>query len=158
MAFTDPTTPNLTDFTTYVQDQGATTTYLPVPSDYLDYALNYALSVAIGSEVGFVSGLSGYANPYVMAVYNLGMHQLLKITPDQNGQTWFADQRTAYKLLQFQAGPVVASSDQSTAQTLAEPEFLKNLSMRDLDLIKTPWGRWYLEYAQQYGPAVVGVS
>jgi hypothetical protein len=95
---------------------------------------------------------------YVMAVYNYGMHKLLKIGQDQAGQTFFSDQRKAFNLLSFKAGPVGASADQATSQTLVTPDFLKGLTIGDLDLLLTPWGREYLDYSQQYGPNIVGVS
>lgn len=95
---------------------------------------------------------------YVTAVYNYGMHKLLKIAQDQEGQTFFADQRANFKLLSFKAGPVGASADQATSQTLVTPDFLKGLTMGDLDLLLTPWGRDYLDYSQSYGPSIVGVS
>jgi hypothetical protein len=95
---------------------------------------------------------------YVMAVYNYGMHKLLKIGQDQSGQTFFTAQRAAFNLMSFKAGPVGASADQATSQTLVTPEFLKGLTIGDLDLLLTPWGREYLDYSQQYGPNIVGVS
>ena len=156
--FINPTTPNLADFLTFVQDQGFTAAYLTADSAYLGYSLNYALAVALTAPSDLGAGIPGYATPYVMACYNLGIHQLVKIAPDQTGQTTFSDARAKYNLLQFQAGPVIASSDQATSQTLAEPEFLKGLTISALDLLKTPWGRFYLDYAQQYGSTVVGVT
>jgi hypothetical protein len=95
---------------------------------------------------------------YVTAVYNYGMHKLLKIGQDISGQTFFTTQRAAFNLMSFKAGPVGASADQSTSQTLVTPDFLKGLTMGDLDLLLTPWGREYLDYSQQYGPTIVGVS
>lgn len=95
---------------------------------------------------------------YVMAVYNYGMHKLLKIGQDQPGQQFFTTQRTAFNLLSFKAGPVGASADQATSSTLVTPDFLKGLTMGDLDLLLTPWGREYLDYSQSYGPNIVGVS
>lgn len=95
---------------------------------------------------------------YVVAVYNYGMHKLLKIGQDQSGQTFFATQRTAFNLLSFKAGPVANAGDQATSSTLVTPDFLKGLTMGDLDLLLTPWGREYLDYSQQYGPNIIGVS
>lgn len=95
---------------------------------------------------------------YVMAVYNYAMHKLLKIGQDQAGQTFFMTQRASFNLLSFKAGPVASSADQATSSTLVTPDFLKGLTMGDLDLLLTPWGREYLDYSQQYGPSIVGVS
>jgi hypothetical protein len=95
---------------------------------------------------------------YVTAVYNYGMHKLLKIAQDQPGQVFFATQRQTFNLLSFRAGPVAASADQATSNTLLTPDFLKGLTIGDLDLLLTPWGREYLDYSQMYGPNEVGVS
>lgn len=121
-------------------------------SPYVQWAFNIAIGVALISPASMPPIL------YVMAVYNLGMHQLLKTAQDVGGYQFFADQRKAFKLLTFVAGPVIASADQATSNTLLAPDFLKGLTLADLDLLKTPWGQAYLSYAQSYGPNIVGVS
>jgi hypothetical protein len=143
---------------------GSAGTVLPVPttaveaasaaawSPYLAWAFTGALGVTLIPPSDMLPIL------YVMAVYNYGMHRLLKIGQDQPGQMFFSDQRANFKLLSFKAGPVGASADQATSQTLVTPDFLKGLTMGDLDLLLTPWGRDYLDYSQQYGPNIVGVS
>ena len=152
MSFVNPTAPNLADFTTYVRNQGVTTTVLPDGSPYLTWAFNYGVNVTSQPPGNMPAIL------YVLACYNLGMHYLLTITQDQSGQTFFADQRKAYSLLTFISGAVISSGDNGTNETLSEPEFLKGLLIGDLDQLKTPWGRSYLDYAQQYGSTIVGVS
>lgn len=152
MAFVDPSTPNLADFTTYVQNQGVKTTYLPTNSPYLTWAFNAGVNTTLVPPADMPAIL------YVLACYNYGMHTLLMIAQDQSGQTFFADQRKAYGLLSFTAGAVITSTDNATSQTLSEPEFLKGFLVGNLSLLKTPWGREYLDYAQQYGPTVVGIS
>jgi hypothetical protein len=118
--------------------------------------LAWAFSVAIG--VALIPPACMPPLMYVLAVYNLGMHQLLKVAQDQSGQTFFSAQRKAFNLLTFQAGPVAASADQATSETLVTADFIKGLTMQGLDLLNTPWGREYLAYAQSYGPNIVGVS
>ncbi len=156
--FTNPTTPNLTDFYTYVTDVGVPTADLPSNSVYLSYALNYSQEVALSSPGGIGPVISGTAPPYVMAVYNLGLHMLLKITPDQAGETFFAEERSKYELGALKSGVVLASADQATSQTLVVPEFMKYLTLSELDYMKTPYGRMYMEYAQMYGPNIVGMT
>jgi len=146
--FTDPTQPNLTDFTTFVREQGITPVDLPDNSDYLTWAFDRAVNTALLPPADMPALL------YVVATYNLGTHSLVKLASG----AFFQNLRSQFNLLSFQAGPVVSSGDQGTNQTLAEPEFLKGLTISSLDLIKTPWGREYLDYAQQYGPNIVGVS
>lgn len=125
-------------------------------SVYAVWALNYALQVAIsGSGIG---GLPGFAGQYVMAVYNLGVHQLLVIAQDLPNQDFFTQARITYNLNSLVPGPVLASGDQATSETLLVPDFFKNLTLSELDLIKTPFGRRYLSYSQMYGSTIVGVS
>jgi hypothetical protein len=143
---------------------GSAGTVLPTPvapvesasaaawSPYLAWAFTGALGVTLIPPVDMPPIL------YVTAVYNYGMHKLLKVGQDQAGQTFFTTQRANFKLLSFKAGPVGASADQATSQTLVTPDFLKGLTMGDLDLLLTPWGREYLDYSQMYGPNIVGVS
>ena len=126
-------------------------------SIYVAWALNYALEVAIDWP-GIGSRISGYAGSYLMAVYNLALHQLLKIGQDAQGATFFSGIRQTYGLTTLRPGVVMASGDENTSQTLVVPEFFKNLTLSELDLIKTPYGRAYLEYAQMYGGNIVAYS
>ncbi|GGA00433.1 hypothetical protein [Dyella caseinilytica] len=71
---------------------------------------------------------------------------------------FFASARKAFELNQLVAGPVQSTGDQGTDTTLAVADFWKTLTLEDLDLIKTKWGRAYLSYAQKAGPTVVGIS
>lgn len=121
-------------------------------SPFLQWAFDIAMGIALIPPADMPPIL------YVMATYNLGMHQLLKIAQDQPGQLFFAQQRATFKMLTFQAGPIAASADQATSNTLAVADFIKGLTMQGLDLLNTPWGREYLAYAQMYGPNIVGVS
>ncbi|HEF4835462.1 TPA: hypothetical protein SAO52_000138 [Burkholderia vietnamiensis] len=152
MAFVDPTQPNLADFTTFVYNQGVPQADLPTDSQYLQWAYTMALNLAL------MPPCSVPPIVYVLAVYNLGMHRLLKVAQDTPSSTFFSKQREAFKLMAFVGGIVQSSADNGTSNSLVAPDFMKNLTMQDLDLLKTPWGREYLAYAQQYGPDVVGVS
>lgn len=121
-------------------------------SPYLQWAFNVAVGIALYPPSSMPPLM------YVIAVYNLGMHQILKIAQDPPGGTFFSTQRSTFNLLSFQAGPVAASADQATSETLVTADFIKGLTMQGLDLLNTPWGREYLAYAQMYGPNIVGVS
>ena len=151
MAFVDPTTPNQTDFNTFVYAQGVTTAQLPTNSDYLAWAFNYG--------VNLTSSVPNLPAPaYPLACYNGGFHYLLRITPDQAGQSFFADARKTYNLLTFVAGAVTSSGDQGTQDALSGSEALSNLSLLGMDMLKTPWGNEWLFYSQAYGPNVVGLT
>ena len=128
-----------------------TTAALPNDSPYLQWTLDIALKVVMPSDP-CIQIL------YVLAVYNYAMAQLVMICPDQAGQTFFSDLRAKYNLLSFIAGPVISSFDQGTGQSLAKPAFIDGLQIGQLALLNTIWGRAYLDYAQSYGPNIVGVS
>jgi hypothetical protein len=152
----NPSTPNLPDYTLFVSGvMGINTLYLPADSPFLDYALHRALGIVL-----IVPTISGY--DYTLAVYNCAGHIQVEITPDQivNGTSrqFFADKRKEYGLLMPSFGVVQTSSDQSSSTTLAVPDGLAQLTIQDLGFMKTPWGREYLAYAQDYGPTVWGLS
>jgi hypothetical protein len=149
MAWVNPAAPNLPDFTSFVQDSmGVPVSALPASSPWFGYAFNQAMALVI--QVATVTAIE-----YVLAVYNCGGHILIRITPDQPGQSYFQTLRGpgagGFNLSGFTSGIVSGSSDQGTSQTLVVPEGFKNLTFGDLDFVKTPWGRQYLSYAQDFG-------
>ena len=151
MAFTDPTTPNLADFTTYANTQGVVASYTASDSDYFQWAFNRAVAQALTAP-------TIVAIEYVLAVYNLGTDRFVRLAMDDGQGTFYATQRSNFGILEFKPGVVMASGDNSTSQTLVVPDYYKELPMWGQELLKTPWGREYLAYAQMYGPYVVGVS
>jgi hypothetical protein len=201
------------------------TDIVQVLSPYLQWAFNVAMDQTL------IPPPCMPPLEYVLAVYNLGMHQLLKIAQDQTGLTisslswanglvtattsaplnmstgsqlsvqvvgaapvayngaftatvtgsntftypmptspgtntapgmynlsFFSGLRSQFNLMGFTAGPIISSNDNGTGDTLLAPDFLKGLTMSGLDLLKTPYGREYLAYSQQYGSNIVGVS
>src|ERR1700758_3123178 len=108
--FTNPTTPNQTDYTTFVQSWGVTPTYLPVTSFWLTTTLKVACSI--------VNRSLRITDPtiYTLAVYNLGMDRLVNWAQDQPGQTYFQTLRKDFKLVYaFAPGVVSSTSDQGSA-------------------------------------------
>ena len=149
MSWSNPAAPNLADFTLFIENSlEIPTGALPANSPWLGYAFNQAMALVL--QVPTVTAIE-----YVLAVYNCGAHILIKITPDQPGLSYFKNLRgngpTGYGLLALTPGVVASSSDQGTSQTLTSPEAFKNLTLGDLDFIRTPWGRSYLAYAQDFG-------
>lgn len=151
MAFTNPSTPNLTDFTTYATNQGVVASYTTPSSEYFDWAFNRALNQALYAP-------TIVAIEYVLAVYNLGVDRFIRLAMDDGQGTFYQDQRKTFNILDFRPGVVMASGDNSTSQTLVVPEYYRELPMWAQQLLKTPWGRDYIAYAQMYGPYVIGVS
>ncbi len=66
-------------------------------------------------------------------------------------EIYFSSLRRAWNITGFTAGVITASSDETTSETLLTPEFMKNLTMGNLQNLKTPYGRTYLAIAQDYG-------
>ncbi len=152
-----PNVPNLADYTLFVQNvMGIPVTYLPSNSPFLGYAFNRAMDLVLNVPGG-VRGLE-----YTLAVYNCAAHIQLTITPDQVvggvAYHYFFDKRAEFLLLQPVTGVVASSSDEGTSVTNAVTDSLKQLSILDLGFMKTYWGRTYLEFAQDYGPSVWGLS
>ena len=151
MAFANPTTPNLADFTTYATNQGVVASYTTSTSDYFEWAFNRAMAQALCAP-------TIVAIEYVLAVYNLGVDRFVRRAMDDGQGTFYSGQRSNFGILEFKPGVVMASGDGPTSQTLVVPDYYKGLPMWAQELLKTPWGREYIAYAQMYGPYVVGVS
>ena len=66
--------------------------------------------------------------------------------------------KMGYNVTAFQPGVIGSTSDQGTSASYATPDFMRGLSLYDLQLLKSPFGRAYLALAQRYGPAAWGLS
>lgn len=158
--FVNPLTPNLPDFLTFlstnVQIPAAA---LPSNSPWPGYALDQAIALVSCYSLGVV---------YSLAVYNCGTHLLFLIAPDQPGQTYFKAARSnnaaqngqpgGFGLIQPSSGLVASTSDDTNSITLANPDWVKGLTIGQLGMMKTPWGRECLSYLQSYGPTIWGLS
>jgi hypothetical protein len=76
---------------------------------------------------------------------------LINFATDQSGQTFFATARTNYGINSFVAGVIGSSADETTSESLVVPEAMKNLTLQNLQNLKTPYGRQYLYFAQAFG-------
>jgi len=76
----------------------------------------------------------------------------------QVAMTYFTQARLSFKLASFFPGVVGSAGDQGTSVGMDNPEFMKGLTLMDLQLLKTPWGRAYLAIAQKSGPTVWGLN
>ena len=86
---------------------------LSVYTPSLLWALQYAVDHCMSGS-GFIP-----VSTYLIAAYNLGMHQLLKLATDVPGQTFFSGAREKYELLSFTGGVVSQASDQNTSSEQA---------------------------------------
>lgn len=140
--------PNITDFITFLQSiVGIPVAALPTNSPYITTAFNIAMAIC-STDIGIMS-----SEMYPYAVYNLGADRLINWCPDQSGQTYFSNLRSqnGLNVNAFIAGPLSASSDESTSQSIEVQESLKKLTLMDMQMLKTPYGRAYLGLAQQIG-------
>lgn len=160
--FANPNAPNLPDYTLWVQNvMGINVAYLPPSSPFLGYALGRAEALVLRIPSGYgrcspAGSLMGFE--YTLAVYNCAGHIQLKITPDQivDGIQWeyFLKKREDFRLLNPITGMVASTSDEGTSSSFAVPDALAQLTAMDLDFMKTPWGREYIAFQQDYGPTI----
>jgi len=118
-----------------------------LPDDSAYISTSYALALETVNPI-FVT-----VSPlhYEQAVYNLAADYLINMTPDQDGQSFFAEARQKFDCVGFVSGVVTSASDSGTSSSLVTPESFASLTLGDLQNLKTPWGRAYLMVAQQYG-------
>ncbi|WP_321913576.1 hypothetical protein [Paraburkholderia sp. J11-2] len=146
------TTPNTTDFYTFLSTIAQIpSSALPSNSPYIPWALSYAeektllVLYAIGQDY------------YCFAVYLLATSFLINWCPDQPGQTFFATLRSQWNLTGFVGGTVQSSADESTSESLLAPDFIKGLTLGQLQALKDPYGRQFLAMCQDLGP-IWGIS
>ncbi len=143
--------------------------YLPVDDPTTEYAYEAALSMVNPALAGWSGGRCFYypGQPaqaqgttmtiYARAVYNLGGSNLVNYAQDQEGRPFFEDLRAKLGINKFQMGIVSGTSDGGTATSLLNPEFMRELTLANLQQLKDPWGRAYLAIAQDYG-SLWGIS
>ena len=169
--------PTLAGYTSFIRNvMGIGTDVLPDNSSSIRYSYNASLRwVNPAIRIAVVRGLSVYdgydptmPSEYARAVYNLGGDRLVNYAPDLPGAPtvpggnpplpYFASMRRTLNLTGFQSGVVQSTSDETDSVTMVVPEALSQLTLADLQNIKTPWGREYLAIAQQYGPSIWGLG
>jgi len=151
-------TVNVTDYTTFIQQtMGIPVAALPANSPFILQTLALAQEIVNPAlqTIGAPSGATnlGYTGPgiYELAVYNLAGDMLINFATDQSGQTFFATARTNYGINSFVAGVIGSSADETTSESLVVPEAMKNLTLQNLQNLKTAYGRQYLYFAQAFG-------
>lgn len=157
MTITPP--PTQSGFLTFIRNQmKIDSTKLPDDRDSI------STSYQIAQELANI--LINCASPviYTVMVYNLAGATLIDIAVDPDGAPIYKDGLTYFNYLRkdwgitsFVGGTIQSTSDEGTSESLNVPENLKNLTLQDLNLLKTPWGRVYLQYAEKYG-TIIGLS
>lgn len=122
---------------------GYTGTAAQVPDDSPSFTLAYGGAVEwVNPDIACVT-----PNLYTVAVYNLGASFLV----NYGTESVFAEFREEYGLNNFKAGVITGAGDNSTSAQRLVPDFFKDLSLADLQMLQDPWGRRYLMIAQQFG-------
>jgi hypothetical protein len=111
--------------------------------------VNPVIQIANGSP----NSCLGYTGDglYEIAVYNLATDFLINFAQDQPGQDFFSKLRTSFTINDFVPGLISASNDETTGETLLTQDYMKTLTLSDIQRMKTPYGRRYLEIAQSFG-------
>ncbi len=161
--FVNPNQPNLPDFLDFLSTSvQIPSVALPDDSPFPGYALAQAIELVLQPPSPWTRSPPSGGILYTLAVYNCATHILFVITPDQEGQTYFATMRGpapgGFNLNAPSSGIVVSSSDNGSAATLAQPTWGAGLTVTQLGFFKTPWGREYLGFIQSYGPSIVGLT
>lgn len=118
---------------------------LPDASPFIAGTYDVSL-VTVNRALAQVSGLV-----YSLAVYNLATSLLISWCPDQDGQTFFADIRKKWNVNDFISGVVQSTSDNGTSESMVVQQAAENFTLDDLQRLKDPYGRQYLQWAQKYG-------
>lgn len=144
--------PTLAGFILFIRNQmGINTSDLPDAAPVIEMAYAVALEI-VNLQLAQASPLI-----YTLAVYNLGGDNIINFAPNNPPSTFFTDTRANFNIASFAPGVVGAAADNSTSDSLLNPEFMKEFTMADLQYLKTPWGRQYLAFAQRVG-TLWGVS
>lgn len=154
-----PACPTLEAFNTFLRAQGFTTAVLPDNSP----VIQEAFCAALETVNPFIRGAA--PTQYNLAVYNYGTDYVLNYSPDipnpplyQDKLPFFAYWRKQLNIMGFVSGVITSAGDQGTSSGLAVGEGMQNLTLGDVQLTKTFWGRNYLAIAQKWGPDLFGLT
>lgn len=142
--------PTLAGYTTFLRDiVGLDIIVLPDGSPVIEFSYNLALNFT--QPLLSVIPQIPEVYMYTTAVYNFATHMLMVWAKDQPDQDFFKRIQRQYNLRSLVAGAVESAHDETTSSNLKVPKFFDGLTFSQLDLMKTPWGRMYLEIAQSVG-------
>jgi hypothetical protein len=137
---------DLNNFVLWIrQIMGITTDNLPDDSPYIITAYLIANEI-VNRYLNVVSPIL-----YYQAIYNLAADILVNITQDVPPSTYWANMRTSLGTNSFIPGMINATNDEDTSAAILTPLGLQNITLGDLQNMKTPWGRMYLSIAQSIG-------
>lgn len=148
--------PSLAGFTAWLPNvAGISTTVLPSSSPIIGIAYQVSWDT-VNPLINAVA-----PNEYTLVVYNLATHDVVCFAMDQLNappiagsdppMPFFEYTRFQLKVNAFTPGVVASTSDEGTSVSLLNPDFMKTFGMSDTQLLKTPWGRTYMGFAQKFG-------
>jgi hypothetical protein len=94
-----------------------------------------------------------FAIIYQQMVYNLAGDTLINYAQDVDGQNFFEELREKWKIGGFHAGVVNSTTDLTDSVSLQVIEAAATFTLQDLQALKTPYGRTYMQFAQLQGDA-----
>jgi hypothetical protein len=163
--------PTLSDFLAFAIGPNSTmripSVALPPGSPWPGISLGIALSLvnpALQSmpipqfDAANVQINTGGFSIYSQCVYYLAADTLLNITPDVQGQEYFAKIRKENNLTGFTSGVVSAAGDDSSNVSIVVQDAAKAFTLANIQQLKTPFGRQYLQLAQSFGPSTWGIT
>ena len=175
--------PTLSGFQFFIENEmDIDVDVLPLNSPYPPLALAVALAIVNpalvcvsipSTDSAGVSLNAGGGSIYNLAVYNLAADNLVNYAQDlpdaepvegsvspQNpdGLPLFAWMRYQFNINGFVPGVISSANDETTGDSYVVQEAAKYFTLKDLQNLKTPWGRTYLSLAQSYGPTPWGIS
>ncbi|MGH8321588.1 MAG: hypothetical protein ACRESI_06510 [Gammaproteobacteria bacterium] len=116
------------------------------------------ISLSVAMDIVNITLALASEDIYNFAVYNLASDMLINYAQDLPNQTYFTTLRAQLNLSTISVGVVSSSGDQSTSVGLLNPTAMQNLTLQNLQNLKTPYGRAYLGFAQMYGSNLWGLS
>lgn len=144
---------NITDFVWFIQNvMKVPSSALPTSglTTYADITTAYA--VALETVDIYILNISPLY--YNLAVYNFAGDYLINWAqdlPSPSCSTFFADTRAQWNITGFKAGVVQSSADEGTSTSLSVAPAQTDLTLFDLQMLKTPYGRTYMAIAQKFG-------
>jgi hypothetical protein len=149
---------NITDFAWFVTNVMAVPTNALASPVVSDPNVITAFAVAMDTVSKWLQW-NPYAGSlyYNLAVYNFAADYLINWAIDPMCVTFWEDARKKLNITGFVGGIVSSTADESTSTSLDVSEKTADMTMFDLQLMKTPYGRAYLAIAQKIG-TVWGLS
>ena len=149
-----PGDPTFAGFQWFVQTiMGVPGANMP-PNDWLQVAYDQAVNLTYWA-LATVPSQQTSPSIYAFAVYNLGCAILCEYAQDDQTtsppQTYWENLGNTLGLNSMNFGLITSAADQGTSESTYIPEQIKGMTLMDLQLAKTPWGRKYLMFAGQWG-------